>query len=167
MCPRHEWPRREELLERLEGHPCDRKSVEVCVTYSGSPSKNAPHTLNGLETTCFPNSEGPGEDVKPFLPRFLLQDIIFAHCPVDDLYPNQLRLRGNLLCRMDWLHRGIARTEGAILPIREIAACPRCSTCEHPGSGERPTARRSLPAPEPMNEFSWWPGPMPWNCKQR
>ena len=35
----------------------------------------------------FQDSDGSGEDVKPFLPRFLLQETIFAHCPFDDLYP--------------------------------------------------------------------------------
>ena len=35
--------------------------------------------------TLIPNSAGPGEDVKTILPRFLLQDIIFAHCLYDDL----------------------------------------------------------------------------------
>ena len=91
-----------------------------------------------------PNSR-PGEDVIPFLPRFLLQEIIFEHCPYDDLYPKQPRLRGNLLCKTDWLRlRRIAGTECAILPIREIAVDPRCSACEHPSSGERRTARQSL-----------------------
>ena len=41
-----------------------------------------------------PNSDGPGEDVIPFLPRFFPREIIFAHCPFDDLYPNQPRLLG-------------------------------------------------------------------------
>ena len=41
-----------------------------------------------------PNSDGPGEDAIQFLPRFLLREIIFAHCPLDDLYPNQPRLLG-------------------------------------------------------------------------
>ena len=31
-------------------------------------------------------------------------------------------------------------------PIRELAACPPCSACERFDSGERPSARRSLPA---------------------
>ena len=69
----------------------------------------------------FPHSDGPGEDVTPFLPRFLLQEKIFAHSPYDDLHPNQPRLQKNLLCRADWLSlRGIANTECDILPMREI-----------------------------------------------
>ena len=30
-------------------------------------------------------------------------------------------------------------------------------TCEHPSPGERPTALRSMPAPEPVSEFCWQP----------
>ena len=33
-----------------------------------------------------------------------------------------------------------------IFPVRELAALPRCSVCERPRTGERPSARRSLPA---------------------
>ena len=104
------------------------------------------------------NSDEPTEDVKPFLPRFLLQEVTTKHSPHDDLHPNQPVLWGNLLCRADWLRlRGIAGTECAILPIREIAAYPRCRASEHPSTGERPTARRSLPTPEPVSEFCWQP----------
>ena len=72
----------------------------------------------------------------PFIPRFLLLEIIFAHSPYDDLAPNQPRLQENLLCRADWLYlRGIAATECAILPMRELATYPRCSVCEHPAQG--------------------------------
>ena len=54
-----------------------------------------------------------------------------AHCPYDDLYPNQPGHRGNLLCMADWLClRGIAGTECAILPIQEITTYSRCSECE-------------------------------------
>ena len=54
---------------------------------------------------------------------------------------------GNLLCRTDWLQlRGIAKSDCAILPIQEIAACLWCSACEHLGSGERLTARCALPS---------------------
>ena len=44
----------------------------------------------------------PRADATLFLPRFLLREIIFAHCPYV-LYFLQPRLRGNLLCRTDWL----------------------------------------------------------------
>ena len=94
------------------------------------------------------DNDGPGEELILFLPRFWLQETNFTHCPYDDLHPNQPRRRGNLLCRTDWLRlRGIAGTECAILPIREVAANPRCSACEHPRTGERPTARRRSQSP--------------------
>ena len=94
-----------------------------------------------------PNSEEPTKDAAPFLPRFLLQEIICEHSPHDDRY---------LLCSADWLClRGTAGTECGILPIREIATHRQCSACARTSSGELPTARRSLPAPEPVNKFCW------------
>ena len=106
-----------------------------------------------------PNSDSLGEDVKPFLPRFLLQELIVAHCPFDDLYPDQPDDFGKIFCcRTDWLQlRRTVDTQCAILPIREIAAFPR------PSSNHRPTARWSLPAQEPMDEFRCRPGQMPRN----
>ena len=62
--------------------------------------------------------------------------------------PTSRASRGNLLCRADWLClRGIAGTECAILPrFKKSPPLPRrCSACEQTSSGERPTARRSLP----------------------
>ena len=57
-------------------------------------------------------------DVVPFLPRFLLQELIFAHCPDQPRRP----IRGKFLTKSDWLSlRGIAGTECDILPIRIIA----------------------------------------------
>ena len=44
---------------------------------------------NSTPWALIPDSDGPGEDVKPFLPHFLSQEIIFAHSPYDDLSPNQ------------------------------------------------------------------------------
>ena len=52
--------------------------------------------------------------------------------------------------------------DSAILPTRELAAYPRCSVCEHPSSRERPSARRSQPAPALVDGFSWQPGHVPW-----
>ena len=64
-----------------------------------------------------PNNDELGADAAPFQPRCLLQEILFAHCP----YFPQPRLRGNLLCRADWLClRGIAGCECSIQPIREV-----------------------------------------------
>ena len=88
---------------------------------------------------------GESSEDKPFQPRFLLQEIIFAHSPYEGVCRNQLRLQANLLCRSDWLClRGIAETERAIFPIRELGAYPRCSACVQSSSGESPSA--SVPA---------------------
>ena len=84
--------------------------------------------------------EEPSEDDKPFLPRFLLQEVIFRAQPI----------RGGLFSGEDWFClRGIAATGGA-------------ARCEHPGSGKRPSSRRSLPAPVLFGEFSWQPDRAPW-----
>ena len=53
---------------------------------------------------------------------------------------------------------GVPETECAIFPIRELAAF---GACEHLRSGERPSARRSLPAQVLFDEFSWQPDPVP------
>ena len=110
------------------------------------------------------SGEEPSEDDTLFLPRFLPQEIIFAYSPHEGVFGIQPRLQVNLLCSSDWLClRGIAETECAILPIRELAAYPRCSACERPISGERPSARRSLLAPVLIDEFSWQPDRVPWS----
>ena len=44
-----------------------------------------------------------------------------------------------------------------------LAAYPQCSACERLSLGERPSARESLPAPVPINAFSWQPDPVPWS----
>ena len=55
--------------------------------------------------------EESSEEDMPFLPRFLLQAIIFAHSPYGGLFSNWPSLQGNLLCRSDWLRfRGISET---------------------------------------------------------
>ena len=83
--------------------------------------------------------------------------------PIRGFLSNQPRLQGDLLCRAGWLClRGIAATECAILPIRELADYPWCSACEHPSLGERSSARRSLPVPVLIDEFSWQPDQVPW-----
>ena len=91
---------------------------------------------------------------------FLLQEIIFAHCPYDNLYFNQPRLRGNLLCRAEWLClRGIASCECAIFSFREIASqltMQRLRTNQLRGAAP-PKARRSLWAPESVNKCCWQP----------
>ena len=70
------------------------------------------------------------------MPRFLLHHIVFDHGLVGGLGPDQPRLQGNPLCRKDWLQqRDIARSEWAILPFQEVAACPWCIVCEHLRSG--------------------------------
>ena len=101
--------------------------------------------------------EESSEEDRPFLPRFWLQEIILAHSPYEGVFHNWPSLQGNLLCRSDSLRlRGIAETECVILP-------PRCSVCEHLRAGERPSARRSLPAPVLLDEFSWQSDPVPWS----
>ena len=45
--------------------------------------------------------------------------------------PAQPRLRGNFLCRRDWIQlREAARSEWAILPAPEVAAHPWCAVCK-------------------------------------
>ena len=64
-----------------------------------------------------PNNDEFSADAGPFRPRFLLQELIFAHCP----YLPSPSTRGNLLSRADWLSLGgIANTECDIKPMREI-----------------------------------------------
>ena len=78
--------------------------------------------------------------------------------PVREVFSNQPCFQENLLCRAVWLcSRGSAETECAILPIRELAAYPRCSACEHPAQGSA-----SLPATVLIDEFSWQPDRVPW-----
>ena len=100
--------------------------------------------------------EESSEEDRPFLPRFLLQEIISAHRPYEGVFHNRPSLQGNLLCRSDWLRlRGIAETECMILPVRELAAFPRCA--KHLRAGERPSTRRS---PVLLEEFRWQSDPV-------
>ena len=102
----------------------------------------------GSPETLIPRDEESSEEDRPFLRRFLLQEIIFAHSPCEGVFHNRPSLQGNRLCRSEWLRlRGISETECMILPIRKLAALPRCSGCEQLKAGERPSARWSLPAP--------------------
>ena len=119
------------------------------VSHRCRPQFHDLRTRGRLSWALLPNSDEPGEDATP---SFLLQEIIFAHCPHDDLYLTQPRLQEHLLCRADWLClRGNASCECAILPIQEIATHSRCSA-------QRSTARRSLPASKPINKLFWQPG---------
>ena len=45
----------------------------------------------------------PAVKDRPYLPRFLLLEIIFVYCPYDGDEPTQPRLQGSLSCRTDWL----------------------------------------------------------------
>ena len=90
----------------------------------------------GPPEALIPRDEESSEENRPFLPRFLLQAIVFAHSPYGGLFPNRPSLQGNLLCRSDWLRlRGISETECVILPIRDLVAFPHCSVCEARSSG--------------------------------
>ena len=122
------------------------------------------HPDLGSPEALIARDEESGEEDRPFLPRFLLQEINFAHSPYEGVFHNRPSLLVNLLCRSDWLRlRGVAETECAILPVRELAAFPRCSACEHLRSGELPSARRFLLAPVLLDEFTWQPVPVPWS----
>ena len=102
--------------------------------------------LSDLPRHSSPRDEESSEDDRPFQPRFLLQEIIFAHSPQKGVFDNRPTIQGNLLCRSDSLClRGIEETDCAILPIRELAAYPRSSACEHFRSGERPSGRWPFP----------------------
>ena len=81
----------------------------------------APNVLQCKATkTVFQSDRRNNEhdaDAVPFLPRFPLQELVFAHCP------HQPPIRGNLRNRADWLSlRGIAGVGCNILPIRMFAS---------------------------------------------
>ena len=71
-------------------------------------------------------------------------------------YQPRLRLSGNFLCRVDWLSvRGTAQPERTVLSILEVLTYSRCCSSGQSSSGERSSARRSLPARtwgEPFNK---------------
>ena len=99
-------------------------------------------TGSRLSSSALPQEEDSSEEDRPFLPRFLLQEIIFAHSPY-----NRQHLQGNPLCRSGWLRlRGFSETECMILPVQELAALPRCSVCEQLKAEERSLARWSCPS---------------------
>ena len=54
-----------------------------------------------------------------------------------------------------------AGTECAVLPIRELAAYPRCSVCEQLNAGERTSARRFLPTPSASRQIRLEQGRQP------
>ena len=76
--------------------------------------------------------------------------------PVRKDFRHRPSLQGSFLCRSDRLRsRGIAETECMILPVRELAAFPRCSVCEQLIAGERISARWSLPVPAHLDDSRW------------
>ena len=112
-----------------------------------------------LDSDCAPAAS---EEDRPFLQRFLLQEIVFAHSPYEGDLHNRPRLQGNLLCRSEWLHpRGISETESCILPVQELAAFPRCSACEQLKEEDPFSACRHLSAPLLHDEFYWQSDPRP------
>ena len=135
------------LLRGLDGREKGKEAGQQmhCVAWiQNAPVDDCEQDL-ALPEALFPHGGGLGEDDTPFLPHLLLKEIFFAHSANEGVYPNQPRHQANLLCRTDWLClRGIAATECAILPTRDFAAYPWCSACEHPKSGQRPSARRSF-----------------------
>ena len=68
---------------------------------SFTPRYDSEQDLRSPEA-LIPRGEEPSEDDKPFPPRFLLQQIIFAHSPYEGVYPDQPRLQETLLCMADW-----------------------------------------------------------------
>ena len=122
-----------------------------------APHYDSEQDLGSPEALILRDEESSEED-RPCPPRFLLQEIIFAH---EGVFHNQPSLQRNLLCRSDWLRlRGISETECMILPIRELAAFPRCSVCEQLKAEERSSARWPLSASALLDDSRWqsWSG---------
>ena len=67
-----------------------------------APQHDSEQDLGSPEALISRDEESSEED-RPFLPRFLLQEIIFAHSPYEGVFHNRPSLQGNLLCRSDWL----------------------------------------------------------------
>ena len=113
----------------------------------------------GSPEALIPRDEESSEEDRPFLPRFLLQEIILAHSPYEGVFHNRPGLQGNLLCRSDWLRlRGISVAECMILPIRQLVAFPRCSVCEQFKAEERSSARWPLSASALLDDSRWQSG---------
>ena len=115
---------------------CFCAEVWMCLDSDCAPVDDSEQDLAPPEAP-FPHGGGLGEDT-PLLPRFLLQEIIFAHSPYEVIIPSSRAFRG-IWCRTDWLClRGIAATECAILPTRELAAYPRAARANTPAQGSAP-----------------------------
>ena len=108
--------------------------------YDSAPGLGSPETL-------IPRDEESSEEDRPFLPRFLLQKTISAHSPYDGVFHN----------------RRESPVPIRLASLRELAAFPRCRVCEHLRAVERPSARRSLPAPVLLDEFRWQSDPVLWS----
>ena len=87
----------------------------------------------------FPHG-GFGKDDAPFLPRFLLQENAFAHSPCEGVHHNQPAPSGK-----------------SPVQVRNARSYRFEKSPLIPSAGERSTARQSLPAPEPVNNFCWHP----------
>ena len=97
------------------------------VASPNKPAQGAPEPVNKFcwqpaESQQDNRPEGRNDesdaDAVPFLPRFVLQELIFAHCPHQPRSP----IRGNFLNKSDWLSlRGIEGLECDVLPVRVIA----------------------------------------------
>ena len=148
-------------LSRLRTAVCPNCSHSGATTWrSGWHGRSwTADALCRLHSDCAPAAR---EEDRPFLPRFLLQEIIFAHSPYEGDLHNRPRLQGNLLCRSEWLHpRGISETECMILRVQELAASPRCRAAQRRGAllGVSvlvgPTASRRIPLPVRSNALLW------------
>ena len=57
----------------------------------------------GSPEALIPRDEESSEEDRPFLPRFLSQEIFFVHSPYEGVFHNRPSPQENLLCRADCL----------------------------------------------------------------
>ena len=132
-----------------------------CLLSLGPQSHSAAQQRTGSRISRGCDEESSEED-RPFLPR-LLQEIIFAHNPYEGVFHNRPNLQENLLCRSDWLRlRGTSETECMILPVRELAAFPRCSVREQLKAEERSPGAMVPVAPTPLDDSRQQSNSIPW-----
>ena len=113
----------------------EKKLDRRCIVSPGSRLQFHGHLRTG-DRLCL------GADSKQRQTRRRCHTVLSAYSAAGDyLRAMSVRLRGNLLCRADWL---------CLRP-------PDAAPANKPSSGKRPTARRSLLAPELVNKICWQP----------
>ena len=102
----------------------------------------------GSLEALIPRDVESSEEDRPFLPRFFLQEVIFAHSPYGGGLSQPTKPAGEspVQIRLPLLARNFG-DRMQILPVRELAAFPRCSVCEQLQAQERSPARWCLSAP--------------------